>query len=171
MRSSSFLPLHTVGGIQTLDSEALLARSDASREDVYRWFADECRQADASLVVGLESWGYLFAAPTALAANVGLTVARRRVDRLRDGAAIVTYDMNSVDGNSIGMERGSVPDGARAMLVDDTVISGSTLAVVARIVGQLGGEVVSACAVLGIAERRQEAQRVLPATLRCYSWI
>jgi adenine/guanine phosphoribosyltransferase-like PRPP-binding protein len=165
------LPLRTVGGSYALDSDALLSQASATRDSVYLWLAEECRRSGASLVVGLESWGYLFAAPTALATNIGLAVARRRVDRLEDDAVVVAYDMNSKSGNTIGMERSSVPKGSRALLVDDSVISGRTLGAVASVVEQLGGTVTGACAVVGIANRRQEAQRVLPATLGCYAWI
>src|SRR3954454_15754270 len=109
---SGSLPLRTIAGSPALDADALLRAASPERDAVYRWLLNECRQLRATLIVGLESWGYLLAAPTALNARVGLAVARRRVDRLRKDAAIVTYDMNSANGNTVGMERPSVPAGA-----------------------------------------------------------
>ncbi|MDQ2676066.1 MAG: hypothetical protein M3Y34_04600 [Actinomycetota bacterium] len=168
---SGELPLRLVSGRPTLDSEALLASESPLRAQVYAWLADRCRSHEASLVVGLESWGYLFAAPTALVAGAGLAVARRRVDRLGDEAVTATYDMNRARGNAIGMERGAVRPGARALLVDDSVVSGRTLGAVAGIVDGLGGTVVAACAVAGSKAHEAEALEVVGAPLHCYRWV
>ncbi|HEU5064144.1 MAG TPA: phosphoribosyltransferase family protein [Solirubrobacterales bacterium] len=167
---SADLPLRFVSGRPTLDSDALLANADPLRAEIYAWLAERCRSNDASLVVGLESWGYLFAAPTALATGVGLAVARRRVDRLGEEAVTMTYDMNRAQGNAIGMERGVVQPGARALLVDDSVVSGRTLGAVAKIVEELQGEVVGACAITGSRAHEAEARQAIGAPLHCYRW-
>lgn len=169
MRSSD-LPLREASP-PTLDCEALLGSNGPMREQVLAWFAEQCRSVEASLVIGLESWGYLFALPTALTNGIGLAVARRRTDRLSADSVCVTYDMNATKGNSIGMERSSVKPGTKAMLVDDSVVSGKTLAAVGEIVRQMGGEVAAGCAVVGVDQARTDATRALGAPLRCYRWI
>jgi adenine phosphoribosyltransferase len=167
---STELPLKFDSGRPALDCDALLSDTGSTRDSVFKWLSSQCEDADPTLVVGLESWGYLFAAPTALSAGLALAVARRRTDRLGPEAVTVTYDMHKSDGNRIGMEHSSVDGGARTLLIDDSVVSGKTLEATCDIVHRLGGEVVAACAVLGVSGRRREADPALSVPLHCYQW-
>jgi adenine/guanine phosphoribosyltransferase-like PRPP-binding protein len=157
------LPLRFVGSAATLDTDALLREPDELRDDVYAWLSKECATAQASIIIGLESWGYLLAAPAAVTLGVGLVAARRRVDRLSSDALIVQYDMNNARGHQIGLERTSRLAGNRVALVDDSAVSGSTIEAVADIVTQLGGEVAVALTVTG-------SERVTKS-VKCYKWL
>jgi adenine/guanine phosphoribosyltransferase-like PRPP-binding protein len=165
------VPLRPLGTATVLDSDALLLDPGRPRRAVFAWLEAESRCAGASLIVGLESWGYLFAAPTAVATGVGLATARRRVERLGADAVVASYDTNDDRQRHIGIEPASVGPGARAVLIDDTVVSGGTLGAVARLVRTLGGEVVGALSVVGNASARDLVERAIDAPLSCYRWV
>jgi adenine phosphoribosyltransferase len=164
------LPLLTRGS-PTLDADSLMRHPDDLREAVYSWLSEECAATDVSLIVALESWGYLLAAPVATHLGLALVVARRKVDRLSGNAVVRSYDMNSTQGHRIGIERASELTGNRIALVDDSVVSGGTLAAVAEIVSELGGEVTVALAITGDEQRRDEVEMAMKAPVRCYSWV
>ena len=165
------VPLRPLGTATVLDSDALLLDPGRPRRAVFAWLETESRRAGASLIIGLESWGYLFAAPTAVATGVGLVTARRRVERLGADAAVASYDTNDDRQRQIGIEPASVQPGARAVLIDDTVVSGGTLGAVARLVRAVGGEVVAALSVVGSATARDLVERAIDAPFSCYRWV
>jgi len=80
------------------------------------------------LVVGIESRGFIFAVPVALALGAGFTVARK-----------------------IEMHSDAVCAGQRVLIVDDVIATGGTAAATARLVRALGGEVVAASFLIELA--------------------
>ena len=165
------LPMRNVGGAATLDPDELVRYPDDLREAVYSWLAKECTSSEISLIIALESWGYLLAAPIAVQLGLPLVVARRRVDRLSSDAITRSYDMNSTRGHQIGIERTADLTGNQIALIDDSVVSGGTLAAVREIVAQLGGDVSMALAITGSASRRLELEMKVRTPVRCYSWV
>jgi adenine phosphoribosyltransferase len=96
-------------------------------------------------VVAIESRGFIFGAPLALALNCAFVPVRKLGklpgETLREEYAL-EYGTNTVE-----MQKGAVAAGQRVLLVDDLLATGGTAAAAARIVERLGAGVVG-CAFL-----------------------
>ena len=97
-------------------------------------------------VVGIESRGFLFAAPVATRLRAALVLVRKpgklpRATVREEYALEYGTDALEIHADAIG-------PGARVALVDDVLATGGTAAAAIRLVERLGGQVV-ACAFLG----------------------
>lgn len=94
------------------------------------------------LVVGIESRGFIFAAPVALALGAGFAVARKE-GKLPGETLRTSYALEYGEA-TIEMQRDSIAPGQRVLLIDDVIATGGTAAASARLVRELGGVVVGA---------------------------
>ena len=94
------------------------------------------------LVVGIESRGFIFAVPVALALGAGFTVARKQ-GKLPWETRRESYELE-YGSAEIEMHSDAVRAGQRVLIVDDVIATGGTAAATARLVRALGGEVVAA---------------------------
>jgi adenine phosphoribosyltransferase len=106
----------------------------------------ECK---VDLVVGIESRGFIFAAPVALALGAGFSLARKR-GKLPGMTVAASYALEYGDAE-IELQRDAVAAGQRVLLVDDVIATGGTAAATARLVRELGGVVVGACFLIELA--------------------
>lgn len=91
-------------------------------------------------VVGIESRGFIVGAPVAYRLGVGLTIARKP-GKLPFATASETYELEY--GNAtLHMHLDSFPTPARVLIVDDLLATGGTALATARLIDQLGGELV-----------------------------
>ena len=108
---------------------------------VARW-----KDARISKVVGIESRGFLFAAPLAYALGAGLTLARKPGklpwETIREVYAL-EYGENALE-----LHPDLIPRGSRVVIHDDVLATGGTVAAIRGLVEQLGGEVVGACFII-----------------------
>jgi adenine phosphoribosyltransferase len=94
------------------------------------------------LVVGIESRGFIFAVPVALALGAGFAVARKQ-GKLPWETRRESYELE-YGSAEIEMHSDAVRPGQRVLIVDDVIATGGTAAATARLVRALGGEVVAA---------------------------
>ncbi len=94
-------------------------------------------------VVGIESRGFIFAAPVALALGAGFALARKQ-GKLPGPTLRTTYALEYGDAE-IEVQRDAIAPGQRVLLIDDVIATGGTAAATARLVRELGGVVVGAC--------------------------
>lgn len=94
------------------------------------------------LVVGIESRGFIFGPPVALALGAGFGAARK-LGKLPGLTRSESYDLEYGQAQ-IEMRQDSVQPGQRVLLIDDVIATGGTAAATARLVRALGGEVVAA---------------------------
>ena len=94
------------------------------------------------LVVGIESRGFIFAAPLALELNAGF-VPIRKPGKLPFEKVRVDYALEYGQ-DSLEAHRDAIVSGQRILIVDDVLATGGTAAAAARLVQQLGGHVVAA---------------------------
>jgi len=101
---------------------------------VARW-----RGAGIAKVVGIESRGFLFAAPVAYALGAGLTIARKPGklpwETIREVYAL-EYGENALE-----LHVDAVGRGERVLVVDDVLATGGTAAAVGRLVARQGGAI------------------------------
>ena len=107
------------------------------------------------LVVGIESRGFIFGPPVALALGAGFGIARK-LGKLPWQTRRESYDLE-YGRAEIEMHEDSVRPGQRVLLIDDVIATGGTAAATARLVRALGGEVVAATFLieLGFLEGRK----------------
>ncbi|HLZ08569.1 MAG TPA: adenine phosphoribosyltransferase [Chloroflexota bacterium] len=92
------------------------------------------------LVVGMESRGFLFAAPLAYKLGAGL-IPIRKVGRLPSDSIRVSYSLE-YGSNTLEAHRDAILPGQRILIVDDLLATGGTALATIDLIEQLGGEVV-----------------------------
>lgn len=90
-----------------------------------------------SKVVGIESRGWLFAAPLASALGAGVVLVRK-FGTLPRRTVRAPYD----EGNTVEMHMDSVGPGDRVLVVDDLLATGVTAAATRSLVQQVKGEII-----------------------------
>jgi adenine phosphoribosyltransferase len=100
------------------------------------------RAAKVDLVVGVESRGFIFGPPVALALGAGFAIARK-TGKLPWETVRASYALEYGE-ETIEMHRDSVRQGQRVLLIDDVIATGGTAAATARLVREQGGIVVGA---------------------------
>jgi len=125
-------------GIMFKDIAPVLEHPAALQEAVDLLAAD-AREKGAEAIVGIESRGFVFGAPIALALGVPFVMARKLgklpYDRISEEYAL-EYGTNTVE-----MHADSIRPGQRAYIIDDLLATGGTAAAGARLVERLGGQV------------------------------
>jgi adenine phosphoribosyltransferase len=134
------IPDFPLPGVQFKDITTLLADSKAFHaviEEIATRFSNE----RVDYVAGVESRGFIFSAPVAYRLGAGL-VPIRKPGKLPAETIEVAYTLE-YGTNILQMHADAFPRGARVLLVDDLLATGGTIAAAAKLVEQLGGEVVS----------------------------
>lgn len=101
-----------------------------------RPFVDE----RVDVVVGIESRGFIFGPPVALQLGAGFAPVRKQGKlpwRTRELHYALEYGEDVVE-----MHEDAVREGQRVLVVDDVIATGGTAAATARLVREMGGEVV-----------------------------
>jgi adenine phosphoribosyltransferase len=98
------------------------------------------RNRGIELVVGIESRGFIFGAPVALALDAGYAIARKG-GKLPGDTVTETYELE-YGLERVEMQRDAVQPRQRVLLVDDVLATGGTAAATAELVRRVGGEVV-----------------------------
>lgn len=100
-------------------------------------FVARVRATGSTLVVGIESRGFLLGAPAAVAAGVGF-VPLRKAGRLPGPVATVSYDLE-YGSAELEVQAAAIPDGTRVLIIDDVFATGGTAAAAADLVREVGG--------------------------------
>lgn len=101
------------------------------------------------LVVGIESRGFIFGVPVALALGAGFSLARKQ-GKLPWQTRRESYQLE-YGSAEIEMHSDAVRPGQRVLVIDDVIATGGTAAATARLVRALGGEVVAASFLIELA--------------------
>jgi adenine phosphoribosyltransferase len=126
-------------GILFKDITPLLRERDAFREVVDRLaaaFDDE----NVDVVVGMESRGFIFAAPLAYKLDAGFAPVRK-LGRLPAESVQVSYDLE-YGHNTLEMHVDAIEPGQRVLIVDDLLATGGTVLATMKLIDQLGGKVI-----------------------------
>ena len=111
----------------------------------YRALIDEMAESlkglDVALVVGPEARGFLVGAPVAYAIGAGFIPARK-AGKLPAETIHSTYALEYGE-DSLHMHKDAICAGAKVAIVDDLMATGGTALACAKMVEELGGEVVA----------------------------
>lgn len=136
------IPDYPVPGILFRDITTLLADGPAFLEAVHRLTA-LCADQRVTKVAGIESRGFVFAAPVAAALGVGF-VPLRKPGKLP--AAVVSQEYALEYGEDrLEMHADAVHRDERVLLIDDLIATGGTAQAGVALLRRVGA-VVSACA-------------------------
>ena len=98
------------------------------------------KDVDYDVVVGPESRGFIFGVAVAYAEHKGFVPVRKK-GKLPRETVTVSYDLE-YGSAEIEMHKDSIKPGQKVVLIDDLIATGGTIEAAAKLVEQLGGEVV-----------------------------
>jgi adenine phosphoribosyltransferase len=135
-------------GILFYDISTLLAHPDAWRETVRR-LAEHVGAEKPDLLVGIESRGFLVAAPLALALGCGFVMVRKR-GKLPGATVPFTYDLE-YGTDTIEIQADAIEPGRRVVVLDDLLATGGTLNAAIQLCRKVGAEVTGAAAIIELS--------------------
>lgn len=122
-------------GIQFRDLTTLFLHGEGFRETV-RALADQHRNDAVDMVVGVESRGFILAAPLAVELGLGF-VPVRKPGKLPGETLSVEYTLE-YGADRLEMHSDALQAGMRVLMVDDLLATGGTMAAACRLVEQVG---------------------------------
>lgn len=131
-------------GVLFRDMSPLLANGEAFGK-LIRGIAEFYR-GKIDLVAGLESRGFLLAAPVAVELGIG-TVMVRKAGKLPGPVYGVDYGLE-YGSSRLEIQPENITDGARVLVLDDVLATGGTLKASQELVERAGGKIVSVCVLM-----------------------
>jgi adenine phosphoribosyltransferase len=126
-------------GISFKDITTLIKEPEAFRFAIDR-LAEPFVGTGVDVVVGMESRGFIFAAPIAYTLGAGL-VPVRKVGKLPAESIRISYALEYGE-NVLEAHRDAIVPGQKVLIVDDLLATGGTVLATMDLVRRLGGEVV-----------------------------
>ena len=103
-------------------------------------FVEQYQDQEIDVVVGVESRGFIFGTPLALALNTGF-VPVRKPGKLPVETIYREYSLE-YGSNRLEIHKDAIEPGQRVLLVDDLLATGGTVKASVELIEELGGEVV-----------------------------
>ena len=135
-------------GILFYDISTLLAHPRAWKTTIER-LTEAVRPLRPDLLVGIESRGFLVAAPLAYALDSGFAMVRKR-GKLPGKTVQFTYDLE-YGSDTIEIQEDAITPGQRVVVVDDLIATGGTTEAAIKLISQQGGTVVGAACIIELS--------------------
>ncbi len=135
-------------GILFRDISPLLAHPPAFKEAVAQ-LEVLAREFDYTHILGIESRGFIFGSALALHTHKGLVLARKP-NKLPLATHRESYGLE-YGADSLEIQKYTLPEGARVLLLDDVLATGGTLIAANKLLRGAGFEVCGAITLLEIA--------------------
>lgn len=148
-------------GILFYDISTLLAHPQAWRATVER-LAAAVGPTKPDLLIGIESRGFLVAAPLAYVLGSGFAMVRKR-GKLPGKTVGYTYDLE-YGTDTIEVQEDTIAPGQRVLVVDDLLATGGTFAAAINLVTQRGGDVVGAACIIELTFLNGRSRLSVPVT-------
>lgn len=132
-------------GILFYDISTLLAHPDAWKQTVAE-LAEIIRPFKPDLLAGIESRGFLTAAPLALELGLGFLMVRKK-GKLPGPTVPYTYDLE-YGTDTVEIQEGAVQPGQRVVILDDLLATGGTLSASVELLRKVGGEVAGGACIM-----------------------
>ncbi len=132
-------------GILFYDISTLLRNADAWQVAMGR-LANRVRVYNPTVLAGVESRGFLLAAPLALKLGCGFVMIRKP-GKLPGATVGLDYALE-YGSDRVEIQADAVEKGARVVVVDDLLATGGTMAAGIKLLQNVGAEVVAAAAVI-----------------------
>jgi adenine phosphoribosyltransferase len=135
-------------GILFYDISTLLAHPQAWRAMIEQ-LAEAVRPYRPELLVGIESRGFLVAAPLALALGSGFAMVRKK-GKLPGRTVRYSYDLE-YGTDTIEVQEDAIAPGQRVVVLDDLIATGGTMQAAVELVRQRGGTVAAAACIIELS--------------------
>ena len=135
-------------GIMFRDITTVLQDADGfalAIDEMQKLLAD----TEFDVIVGAESRGFIFGAPLAYNMKKAFVPVRKK-GKLPCETVEATYDLEYGTA-TIEMHKDSIKPGQKVVIVDDLIATGGTIEAAAKLIEQLGGEVVKIVFLLELA--------------------
>ncbi|HYX01741.1 MAG TPA: adenine phosphoribosyltransferase [Reyranella sp.] len=132
-------------GILFYDISTLLAHAKAWHVTIER-LADAIRPYKPDVLAGIESRGFLLAAPLAIALSTGFVMLRKQ-GKLPGTTVRHTYALE-YGTDTIEIQQDAVQRGTRVVLVDDLLATGGTMSAAVTLLENVGAVVPAAACVI-----------------------
>lgn len=142
------IPDYPKPGILFYDISTLLADADAWQVTMGR-LANSVRARHPDLLVGIESRGFLVAAPLALKLGCGFVMARKK-GKLPGKTIGYEYTLE-YGADVIEMQEDALKPGQRVVILDDLLATGGTLGATIALARKMGAEVAGAACIIELA--------------------
>ncbi|KAL3633066.1 Adenine phosphoribosyltransferase 5 [Castilleja foliolosa] len=149
----SVVPNFPKPGIMFQDITTLVSNHKAFKHTV-DIFVDRYRNMGISVVAGIESRGFIFAPPIALAIGAKF-IPLRKPGKLPGEVISEAYELE-YGNDCLEMHVGALEQGERVLVIDDLVATGGTLCAAIRLLERQGAEVVECACVIGLPELKSE---------------
>jgi len=135
-------------GILFYDISTLLAHPPAWRATI-EGIAEALRPRQPDLLVGIESRGFLVAAPLAYELRCGFAMVRKQ-GKLPGRTVRFTYDLE-YGSDTIEIQEDAIAPGQRVVVVDDLLATGGTMRATIDLIRQRGGSVAAAGCIIELS--------------------
>ena len=139
------IPAFPKPGILFYDISTLLQHAGAWSATVDR-LADEIGPYRPDRLIGIESRGFLVAAPLALRLGIGFTMVRKR-NKLPGATISYTYDLE-YGSDTIEIQADAIEKGQKVVIMDDLLATGGTAVAAVDLLRQVGADVVAAAFII-----------------------
>lgn len=132
-------------GIQFKDITTLLQNPVAFRSAI-DWMVSLYKKQSIKKIVAVESRGFIFGAPLALALDAGLVVVRKK-GKLPFNTLSVEYDLE-YGKDELFMHEDALTTDERVVIVDDLLATGGTTRATVELVNKAHAKIVSICVLI-----------------------
>jgi adenine phosphoribosyltransferase len=156
-------------GILFYDISTLLAHPGAWRHCVDQ-LANDVKPLAPDLLVGIESRGFLTAAPLALKLGCGFAMIRKK-GKLPGATIGHTYDLE-YGSDTIEIQADTISPGQRVVIMDDLLATGGTASAAVELIRDVGGVVAGASFIVELTflpgRAKLDALKVPASTIAAY---
>ena len=154
-------------GILFYDISTLLAHPQAWATTVER-LEEVVKPFKPDVLAGIESRGFLVAAPLAMKMGLGFVMVRKK-GKLPGKTVPYTYDLEYGQ-DTIEVQADAIEPGQRVVLLDDLLATGGTMAAASQLFNNLGAVVAGAACVIELTflKGREKLDGVPISTLVAY---
>jgi adenine phosphoribosyltransferase len=132
-------------GINFYDITTLLKDADGFKQTLDAMI-NQYKDERIDTIIGIESRGFIFAAPMARALGAGF-VPVRKPKKLPAECVSISYDLEYGQ-DTLEMHKDAVGEGHRVLIVDDLLATGGTAKAVVDLVEQMKGNIVGVAFVI-----------------------
>ncbi len=146
-------------GILFYDISTLLAHADAWQVAMGR-LAKLVSRHRPDVLAGIESRGFLLAAPLALKLGLGFVMVRKK-GKLPGPTVGHSYDLE-YGTDTLEVQHDALEKGARVVVLDDLLATGGTMAASIELLEKVGGNVVGAASIIELTFLKGRNKFALP---------
>ena len=148
-------------GILFYDISTLLAHPHAW-QDTVRQLEESVRPEKPDILAGIESRGFLVAAPLALQLGLGFVMVRKQ-GKLPGPNVPYTYDLEyGLD--TIEIQEGAIQPGQRVIVLDDLLATGGTMSASVELIRKIGGDVRGCACIIELSFLQGRDKLDVPVT-------